>query len=168
VSACAECGYRHDSLGRAQIVLAVPALAEQHRELLCSVPPERLREHTRPGSWSATEYGCHVRDMLRIQRDRVILAQSRPTPEFASLRRDERAVQERYNDQDPVVVAAELVEAARLLAATLSGLPDPGWLRTGMYPWPEPAERTVEWIGQRTTHELAHHLFDERRLLGRA
>jgi S-DNA-T family DNA segregation ATPase FtsK/SpoIIIE len=35
-----------------------------------------------------------------------------------------------------------------------------------VYPWPVREVRTVEWIGQRTAHELAHHLFDCGRLLG--
>jgi hypothetical protein len=34
-----------------------------------------------------------------------------------------------------------------------------------VYNWPELAVRSVEWIGRHTTHELAHHPFDERRLL---
>ncbi len=35
----------------------------------------------------------------------------------------------------------------------------------GSYPWPAPEIRTVEWIARWTAHELAHHLFDSRRLL---
>jgi len=52
------------------------------------------------------EYACHVRDVLRFQRERVALAQAEDRPRFASMRRDERAVAERYNDQDPAVVAS--------------------------------------------------------------
>jgi S-DNA-T family DNA segregation ATPase FtsK/SpoIIIE len=82
--------------------------------------------------------------------------------------RDERAVAERYNDQDPAVVASQLTEAAREFAAALLALEEVGWLRMGIYPWPAPEARTVEWIGRRTAHELAHHLFDNRRLLNSA
>jgi hypothetical protein len=103
--------------------------------------------------------------VLRFQRDRVLLAVAQQVPAFVSMRRDERAVEEQYNAQDPVIVAGQLDTAASLLAAALSGLPESGWTRTGIYPWPEPAERSVEWIGRRSAHELAHHLFDERRLL---
>src|SRR5260370_1338741 len=66
-----------------------------------------------PASWSALEYGCHVRDVLRFQRDRVALAQAEDTPEFVSMRRDDRVLEERYNEQYPTVVAAEIVTAAR-------------------------------------------------------
>jgi S-DNA-T family DNA segregation ATPase FtsK/SpoIIIE len=96
----------------------------------------------------------------------VLLAQAEPTPRFASMRRDERAVEERYNEQDPVAVGAAIAVAANELTRTLAALDDAGWQRTGIYPWPEPEVRTVEWISRRTAHELAHHLFDIRRLLG--
>jgi len=165
---CAECGYEYDSLDHLQICHQVDSLALEHRLLLTSAPSQRLRAHPRPDSWSALEYGCHVRDVLRFQRDRVILAQTAPTPRFESMRRDERAVEDCYNEQEPARVAEEIVAAAARLTRALAGLTEAGWLRTGLYPWPEPQVRTVEWIGRRTAHELAHHLFDERRLLNSA
>jgi hypothetical protein len=165
MTACSECGYEFDSLDRRAILQALTSLAAQQRQLLVSVDPRLLRAHSRPGSWSALEYGCHVRDVLEFQRERVTQAQEQDVPSFASMRRDERAVEERYNDQDPVAVAEQLAAAAHHLATTLRALDDAGWLRTGVYPWPVRAVRTVEWIGRRTVHELAHHLFDCRRLL---
>src|SRR5262245_43965612 len=163
---CDECGYDHEALSRGEILAVLPDMAAEHRRLLGSAPAERLRAHTRPGSWSPLEYGCHVRDVLIVQRDRVLLAQAEQTPRFASMRRDERAVEERDNEQDPVAVGAAITVAATDLTSTLAALDDAGWQRTGIYPWPEPEIRTVEWIGRRTAHELAHHLFDIRRLLG--
>ncbi len=163
---CEECGYGYESLGRDQIPSAVMSLADDHRLLLTCVPAERLRDHTRPASWSPLEYGCHVRDVLRFQRERVNLAQAEETPRFVSMRPDERAVEERYNDQHPLVVAGELAAAARQFAWALNALDGRGWMRTGIYPWPAPEVRTVEWVARWTAHELAHHLFDSRRLLG--
>jgi S-DNA-T family DNA segregation ATPase FtsK/SpoIIIE len=94
-----------------------------------------------------------------------MLAQVADTAEFTSMRRDERAVEERYNEQEPAVVARQLAIEASDLADTLGSLEAAGWQRTGVYPWPVREVRTVEWIGQRTAHELAHHLFDCSRLL---
>ena len=165
VTACAECGYEFDSLSSGDILRELTSLAAEHERLLSSVDAGRLRAHPLPAAWSALEYGCHVRDVLRFQRERVALAQAESTPRFASMRRDERAVEDRYNEQDPVVVAGELAAAARLLAASLKALDTAGWQRTGVYPWPAPEVHTVAWIGRRTAHELAHHLFDCRRLL---
>jgi hypothetical protein len=165
MTACAECGYEFESLDHGAILEAQLSLAESQAQLLASVDADQLRAHPRAGSWSALEYGCHVRDVLQFQRDRVLLAQAKDRPEFTSMRRDERAIEESYNEQDPIAVAGQLMTSARLLADTLGGLDAEGWQRTGMYPWPVRAVRTVEWIGQRTAHELAHHLFDCRRLL---
>ena len=165
---CEECSYDFESLGRDEIIRDLLSLADEHRILLAFVPPERLRARSRPDSWSALEYACHVRDVLRFQRERVALAQAEDTPRFVSMDRDTRAVAERYNDQDPAVIALQITEAAREFAAGLGALEDAGWLRTGIYPWPVPQARTVEWIGRRTAHELAHHIFDDRRLLNSA
>jgi len=168
VTRCPECSYDYESLGRAEISQAVLALGEEHRILLALVPPRWLRAHPRPGSWSALEYACHVRDVLRFQRERVALALAQDTPRFVAMRRDERAIEERYNEQEPVLVATQITYAAQQFAAALGELDDDGWVRTGVYLWPEPAIRTLEWVGRRTAHELAHHWFDDRRLLNSA
>jgi len=76
--------------------------------------------------------------------------------------RDERAVDDRYNEQDPAVVARELLAATEALASLLEGLDDAGWARTGIYNYPEPAVRTVEWIAIHTNHEMLHHRGDLR------
>ncbi len=165
MTGCAECGYEFDSLDHRQVLDALTTLASEQRQLLDSVKPELLRAHPRPASWSMLEYGCHVRDVLGFQRERVMRALAEDVPLFPSMRRDERAVEEHYNDQDPTAVASELDGRARDLVATLGTLDEQGWLRRGVYPWPTREVRTVEWIGQRTVHELAHHLFDCRRLL---
>jgi hypothetical protein len=165
VAACEECGYGYDSLARQQIVDALPELAEPICSILTGTPATALRAHSRPASWLVLEYGCHVRDGLRIQRERVLLAQVEDVPRFVSMRRDERAIEEKYNEQNPAAVATAISAGARDLADTLAGFDDAGWLRIGIYPWPESHVRTVEWIGRRTAHELAHHIFDCHRLL---
>jgi DNA segregation ATPase FtsK/SpoIIIE, S-DNA-T family len=165
MTGCPECGYEFESLDHPHILRALSELAAELRQLLDSADASLLRAHPRQGSWSALEYGCHVRDVLKFQRERVAAAQAEDVPTFASMRRDERALDEHYNDQDPRAVGGQLAAAGGDLAATLSALDEAGWLRTGVYPWPVRAVRTVEWIGRRTVHELAHHLFDCQRLL---
>jgi len=80
----------------------------------------------------------------------------------ADERRDERVVADRYNEQDPTVVAAEVVASAEAFTTLLEGLDDAGWERTGFYNYPERAHRTVEWIAIHTTHESLHHRGDLR------
>jgi len=162
---CPECGYEFESLDHDQILRALTSLARELAKLLGSQDTGLVRAHPVPASWSVLEYGCHVRDVLRFQRDRVMLAQVEDRPRFTSMRRDERAIEEGYNHQEPRAVAGQIAGAAGDLVAALGALGQAGWLRTGWYPWPTREVRSVAWIGQRTAHELAHHLFDCRRLL---
>ncbi|HVC68987.1 MAG TPA: DinB family protein [Acidimicrobiales bacterium] len=160
MEACAECGCAYGTLGRAEIAPELRALAGRYRQVLQSTGSERLRAHPRAGVWSALEYGCHVRDVLAVQRERVLLALVGDEPSFAPMRRDERVLEERYNAQDPTVVAGELQARADALADAFEALDDEGWSRTGLYHWPTTAVRTVEWIGLHTVHECVHHLTD--------
>ena len=99
---------------------------------------------------------------LRVQTERIELTQREIDPVFVPMGRDERVVEDRYNEQDPRRVTDELLAAAETLAALLESLDDEGWRRTGHYNYPEPALRTVEWIAIHTTHELLHHRGDLR------
>jgi len=119
-----------------------------------------LRARPEPDVWSPLEYACHVRDMLNVQRDRVELVARTETPELTPMGRDERVVEDRYNEQDPAVVTAAVVDAAGALAAALQAIDDAGWRRTAIYTYPERAVRSVEWIGTHTVHELEHHSDD--------
>ena len=100
---------------------------------------------------------CHVRDVVRIQTP---TASSKPNERdeltFTPMRHDERVVEDRYNEQDPKAVAAEIIDTTGVFVALLARLDDPGWSRTGIYNYPTPAPRTVEWIATHTSHELLH------------
>ena len=163
---CEECGYAYDALGRDELVPTLLELAADHRLRLGGVDTGLLRRRPEPDVWSVLEYACHVRDMLDVQRSRVLLAQQEDTPEFVPMGRDERAVRDRYNEQEPAAVAAELVQAAAALAATLDGLDERGWERTGVYGFPSRAVRTMDWVARHTVHELHHHLQDIDRQRG--
>ena len=116
-----------------------------------------MRTRPTPDVWSPLEYACHVRDVLEVQRERLLPVRSEENPRFVPMGREERVVDRRYNEQDPAVVAEELGAAAEALAATLDALDPAGWARTGVYNYPEPADRSVEWIGRHTVHEIRHH-----------
>jgi S-DNA-T family DNA segregation ATPase FtsK/SpoIIIE len=101
-----------------------------------------------------------MRDVLRVQRERVQLALSEEAPTFAPMRREERVIEERYNEQQPAQVGRETTDAAESLAGALEALDEDAWTRTGIYNYPAPRVRTVEWIGRHTIHEGEHHLQD--------
>jgi predicted carbohydrate-binding protein with CBM5 and CBM33 domain len=160
VERCDECGYDYDVVARDDISDALRAMGPRYVAVLGALDDAVVRAHPFPDTWSALEYSCHVRDVLRVQRERALLALAEDRPSFASMRREERVIEERYNGQDPAQVAREIAEAAEDLAATLDALDDPGWERTGIYNWPTTRVRTVEWIGRHTIHEGEHHLRD--------
>ena len=130
------------------------------------VPDDQaLRTRPEPDVWSALEYACHVRDMLDVQRARVALALVEDSPIFTPMGRDERVERDGYNQQDPTVVAAEVVVAADRLADALEALDPVEWQRTGIYTWPTTESRSLAWVGRHTLHELRHHTADIDRVL---
>jgi hypothetical protein len=165
VERCSECGYSYDALRREEIAPDLRARAGDCGAVLAGTDGARLRARPRADVWSALEYGCHVRDVLAVQRDRVVLACTEEQPSFAAMRREERVLEERYNDQEPVLVAGQIGTAADALAQTFEALDAAAWDRTGVYNWPATAVRTVEWIGRHTVHECVHHRWDMGELL---
>ncbi len=163
---CEECGYSYDSLDRTDLARAIRELGPRYADHLAA-DESALRAHPVESVWSALEYSCHLRDVLRAQRERVQLALVEEQPTFTSMRREERVTEERYNEQSPAVVSDELTTAGEALAATLDELDEAGWLRTGVYNWPTTEVRTIEWIARHTVHEGEHHLMDIERLLSR-
>ena len=143
--ACSQCGFTY-SIGRAEITPWMRSDARAFVDKLARFDDAAVRKRPAPDVWSPLEYACHVRDMLGVQTERVQLAQREIDPVFVPMGRDERVVEDRYNEQDPAVVAAAILSSAEALAALLDGLDDAGWMRTGVYNYPEPALRSVEWI----------------------
>ncbi len=156
---CAECGFTY-ALGRSEIVAWLRGDATAFAARLRAFDGDAVRARPDPDTWSPLEYACHVRDVLRVQQQRLDLIARTNEPALEPMRREERAIEDRYNDQDPEVVATELVAAAAALADTLTALGDAGWRRTALYNYPTPQLRTVEWIGTHTVHELLHHRRD--------
>ena len=159
--ACAQCGFTY-AVGRAEITPWLRSDAHFFVEKLSGFDDGSIRNRPDPEVWSPLEYACHVRDVLQVQTDRILLAQKEIDPVFVPMRRDERVAEDRYNEEDPAEVVAEILTRAEALASLLDGLDNIGWLRTGLYNYPEPALRTVEWIAIHTVHELLHHRGDLR------
>ena len=88
---CDECRFDYYGFARPEIADRLRASAADHVERLTETPAAFLRERPLPG-WSALEYGCHVRDVLVVQAERIDQAQREDSPEFVPMGRDERAV----------------------------------------------------------------------------
>jgi hypothetical protein len=154
-----QCGFSY-AMGRSEITPWLRSDTRAFLEKFGRVDPSTVRTRPEPIVWSPLEYACHVRDVLRVQTDRVDLAQRELEPTFVPMRRDERVVEDRYNEQDPAAVASEIAQAADAFVSALEGLDENGWMRTGVYNYPQPSLRTVEWIAIHTDHELLHHRGD--------
>lgn len=161
---CDECGFTYADHG--------PSAAREIQDLVArfeallsggSGRGLRLAAQPSPDVWSPVEYGCHVRDVLLAQRERLLLALVEEEPAFAPMYRDQRAGIARYRDESPGHVGAEIVFAADLLARVFRGLTDAQWDRTCVYNYPEPSRRTILWLGRHTLHEVTHHLLDLER-----
>jgi DNA segregation ATPase FtsK/SpoIIIE, S-DNA-T family len=168
MDAADECGFVYDAVENAAVPDALRAAAATVADLL-SRPQlaDAVLRRPEPAVWSALEYGGHLRDVCLAQRDRALLALVVDAPSFAPMYRDERVGLARYNDDDPAVVAAELVMAADLFARLLERLDADQLARPCIYNYPEPARRDVGWVGRHTLHEVIHHLADVRRVLDR-
>jgi hypothetical protein len=167
MDACAECGYDYVALPRPALAPSLALGAAQHAARLTSAD-DALRHRPAPDVWSPLEYACHVRDVLGLQRERMLRAGSEDRPTFPPMDRERRAIEEDYNAQHPVRVADELRSAGAAIAALLDDLDDAGWARTGVYNFPATAVRDVDWIARHTLHEVTHHLMDVDRGLGAA
>ncbi|MGH3780766.1 MAG: DinB family protein [Pseudonocardiaceae bacterium] len=124
-----------------------------------------LRSRRESATWSPLEYGCHVRDVLLVQRERVLAARRTDRPSFNPMGRDERADHDGYSDQQPAEVARQLKDAAQLFTNILNRLSSEDWDRDLMYNYPKQAVRSLRWVAVHTLHEVSHHLLDVRRQL---
>jgi len=154
---CPECGFDASELAREQIAPMTRGKARAWAEIL-DANPDSLRQRPSDDRWSVLEYSCHVRDVLRVMDERLKLMVCLDNPLFQNWDQDKTAVQDRYEDQDPRQVAAELTAAADTLAGEFSGVQGAAWQRPGTRS--NGSHFTVETLGRYMIHDVVHHLFD--------
>lgn len=161
---CVRCGfdYRLDAADGAGA--AITAGADRLADLLTSADVD-LRARRAPEQWSPLEYGFHVRDVLLVQRERVLAARRIDHPSFEPMGRDERVELDGYSEQDPAAVARQLRDAAAMLVNVFARLRPDEWERTVRYSYPVEMERSLRWVAEHTAHEVQHHLLDVREQL---
>lgn len=161
---CAECGFDYDVRGAETAGEDICARATEIAALLCN-NCIGARRRARAGAWSPLEYACHLRDVLLVQRERVLMARRVNGADCAPMGREERASHDGYREQNPSDVARQLVDAATLFSNVLARLAADEWDRTVVYHYPETCQRSLRWVAVHTAHELQHHLLDIRRQL---
>jgi hypothetical protein len=152
---CPDCGFDAEAVRPDEVAGHIRRDADEWIRRLAA--PDASTRH-RAGVWSVLEYGCHVRDVHRIFRDRVALMLTAQEPLFANWDQDRTAIDDDYAGQDPGAVAGELFDAAISVAETYDSVPDGGWSRRGLRS--NGSEFTAATIALYHLHDVVHHAND--------
>jgi hypothetical protein len=111
-----------------------------------------------PTVWSVLEYGCHVRDVCQLYRQRLALMVDQDDPVFVDWNQDVAAIEGQYHQQDPARVSQDLAAEAEATAAAFDALRSDQWARPGRR-----SNGSVFTIGTFAVyflHDIEHHLHD--------
>jgi hypothetical protein len=143
-------------LGRRYQVPLTRGLADEDLDTLVRARPE-------PDTWSALEYACHTRDVLRVTAGRIsTIADAVEPPALQPFDPERAAIDYDYAGADPRMVAAEITTVAEPFSERLSLLESGDWERFGVRTG---ADLTVHWLAVNAVHEGQHHLLDIGRAL---
>ena len=152
---CPECGFDASTFPVTEVTGAIRANAATWRSLLAHPAAGQRPSDDR---WSALEYACHVRDVFRRYDQRLGLMLTEDDPGFENWDQDASAVEDRYAEQDPAVVADELETAAATLADAFDTVEGDQWQRTGTRS--DGARFTVDTFARYFVHDPIHHVWD--------
>jgi hypothetical protein len=156
---CPECGFASSDVDRDQLGSMIRENAAAWPAVLARPGVDRRPDDA---TWSPLEYACHVRDVFRIYDERLALMLAedgvQSVVRFPNWDQDASAVDDAYNDQDPAVVADELVAAGEALATSFDAVTGDQWQRRGLRS--DGAEFTVDTFGRYFIHDPVHHLLD--------
>jgi hypothetical protein len=161
---CPECGFDASLFPAPDVSGLTLRVASAWVALLRAEPADDLRRRPVAGRWSALEYACHVRDVLRLFDERLRLMLTVDNPAYPNWDQDVTAVEDRYREQDPVQVAADLATAAATVAARFATVTGDQWSRNGERS--DGARFTVEAFARYFIHDPVHHLWDVNGLPG--
>lgn len=152
---CPECGFGPDSVSHENLPDRLAAALEPWPALLandgCAVRPQ-------PSTWSALEYGAHVREVTQVMRGRLDQILTEDDARFANWDQDRAAVEGHYGAQSPRDVAAGIVAGGRDLVAAFAAVPDDAWEREGVRS--NGSRFTAFTLGVYALHDLEHHVWD--------
>jgi hypothetical protein len=152
---CPECGFDASAVQPEEMPSRIRENAAMWAVLLAD---PQARQRPSDDRWSALEYGCHVRDVFRLFRERLRLMLEEDAPRFANWDQDATAVEDRYGEQDPAVVAVELTAAAEEIATAFGAVRPGEWERAGVRS--DGATFTVASFARYFLHDPVHHVHD--------
>jgi hypothetical protein len=163
---CDECGFVYGAVSSDQVPDRLRAFEPHFRAVLVGVEPRIIRRRPAPDVFSALEYTCHLRDVIRLEEWRIRVMLAHDEPEFVAVQPGGGTVTEGYQRQELTAVLDELAAAADSLAELYAGLSDADRGRTAIYHRPERMIRTLDRAALDAVHEGEHHLVDVRRAIG--
>lgn len=152
---CGECNFDPGTVHRADFAERVRAAIPRWVEVLSRTDVTALPD---PRTWSALEYGCHVRDVFTRFDERLRQMLDTADPTFANWDQDRTAIEQRYWEQDAAAVAAQLRAAGDAIAGTFDSVDAAQWQRPGRRT--NGSQFTVESLGRYFLHDVTHHLRD--------
>ncbi|TNM39820.1 DinB family protein [Nocardioides albidus] len=158
---CPECGFDPAAVERAGLGDAV---RDNAAFWATALGDPRAAQRPAPGVWSPVEYACHVRDVNRVFAGRLEQMLTEDDPQFADWDQDETAVTERYDEQRAADVVPDLLAAGERVAAGYDGVRNDAWDRPGRRS--NGSLFTVDTIGRYHLHDLVHHRWDVRWIMG--
>jgi hypothetical protein len=159
---CTACGLDYGSVDVAQAVAAVRRLPEDVRALVGTLAGGALHRRPAEGTWSVTEYVCHLRDVHVTSTIRLHRARTEERPVLEPMLNDLRARRFRYNSRDVHPVLDELDDAVAGFCDEVDRYGSAGWDRVVTRLPGE--ERTARWLVRQAMHEGVHHLRDLREI----
>lgn len=115
--------------------------------------------------WSILEYGGHLRDVVLIIRERIMLASILDVPVGTPIFRDERIDIGFYERDTASDVAVEFQVVSYLFLKTVATLPTNYEIRRLVYSTKTPLEITIFGAVSNALHECEHHLGDAEEIL---
>ncbi len=127
------------------------------KEFLQTADDSYLRTNPAADVWSPIQYGAHVRDMVRVFGDRILLAVREENPTVGWFDPGPEGW-DRYNRMPVDELIADLEDQVRRFAAIVAERRAGDWDRTAMR---DGVDRfTVSGLACFAVHEAHHHLLD--------
>lgn len=108
--------------------------------------------------WSPLEYAAHCSDVCQIFGDRAVLMIREDDPQFDNWDQDATAIEKRYWEADPAVLAGDLMESFGFAAGVFGGVSGGAWGRQGRRS--NGSRFTVATLASYFLHDIVHHLHD--------
>jgi hypothetical protein len=155
---CPDCGFDGTTFSGRDVPGLITNIAAAWRRVLTGRGGRSIAARPSPERWSPLEYGCHVRDVLRISDARLQLMLIQAKPLFPNWDQDQTAIDADYASQNAHTVASGLAAAAARFTADLESLSPLEWDRTGQRS--DGAVFTVDSLARYVAHDPIHHLAD--------